>query len=154
MPTINLTNNTGLNLTASSDDHNATLNRYLLSLLTFKTPPSFDPIANLLVKDQSELNFPIELAAAGEGKFAVEKTTLDIQLGASASIGLLQDTNEADFLSSHESCRRSRQFRHRFVRAAGKAQCRGFRNGKRLQLWNCQRYLRYPPWLLSRCRER
>ena len=34
---------------------------------------------------------------AGEGKFAVEKTTLDIQLGASASIGLLQDNNESDF---------------------------------------------------------
>jgi hypothetical protein len=100
MPTINLTNNTGLNLNASSADDNATLNRYLLSLLTFKTPPSFDPIANLLVKDQSELDFPITLSAAGEGKFAVEKTTLDIQLGASASIGLLQDIHESDFLTS------------------------------------------------------
>jgi hypothetical protein len=99
MPTINLTNNTGLDLSASSADDNATLNRYLLSLLTFKTPPSFDPIANLLVKDQSGLNFPITLSAAGEGKFAVEKTTLDVQLGASASIGLLQDSNEANFLS-------------------------------------------------------
>jgi hypothetical protein len=99
MPTINLTNNAGLNLAGSSDDDNATLNRYLLSLVTFKTPPSFDPIANLLVKDQSELDFPITLSATGEGKFAVEKTTLDIQLGASASIGLLQDTKESDFLS-------------------------------------------------------
>jgi hypothetical protein len=100
MPTINLTDNTGLNLTASSADDNATLNRYLLSLLTFKTPPSFDPIANLLVKDQSELNFPITLSAGGEGTFAVEKTTLDVQLGASASIGLLQDIRQSDFLSS------------------------------------------------------
>jgi hypothetical protein len=100
VPTINLTNNTGLNLAASSDDDNATLNRYLLSLLTFKTPPSFDPIANLLVKDQSESDFPITLSAGGEGKFAVEKTTLDVQLGAAAAIGLMQDTNEADFLSS------------------------------------------------------
>jgi hypothetical protein len=99
MPTINLTNNTGLDLTASSADDNATLNRYLLSLLTFKTPPSFDPIANLLVKDQSELDFPIVLSATGEGKFAVEKTTLDIQLGASAFVGLKQGNNEADFLS-------------------------------------------------------
>lgn len=99
MPTINLTNNTGLDLTASSADDNATLNRYLLSLLTFKTPPSFDPIASLLVKDQSELDFPIVLSAAGEGKFAVERTTLDVQLGASAFIGLMQGGNEADFLS-------------------------------------------------------
>ena len=68
MPTINLTNNTGLNLAASSADHNATLNRYLLSLLTFKTPPSFDPIANLLVKDQSELDFPITLSAGRRRK--------------------------------------------------------------------------------------
>jgi hypothetical protein len=99
MPTINLTNNTGLNLTASSADDNATLNRYLLSLLRFHTPPSFDPIADLLVKDQSDSDFPITLSATGEGKFAVEKTTLDVQLGASASIGLMQDSDEADFLS-------------------------------------------------------
>jgi len=100
MPSINLTNNTDLNLTASSADDNATLNRYLTSLLTFQTPPSFDKIADLLVKDQHELDFPIELSATGEGQFAVKKTTLDIQLGASASLGLLQDSDEADFLST------------------------------------------------------
>jgi hypothetical protein len=99
MPTINLTNNTDLNLTASSADDNATLNRYLLSLLTFKTPPSFDPIANLPVKDQKELDFPITLSAAGEGKFAVEKTVLDIAIGPEASLGLLQNDDESQFLS-------------------------------------------------------
>src|ERR1035438_4737893 len=90
MPTINLTNNTGVSLSGSSADGNSTLNRYLLSLVTFKTPPSFDPIANLLVKDQQESGFPITLSATGEGKFAVKKTSLNIQLGASASLGLLQ----------------------------------------------------------------
>ena len=46
MPTINLTNNGDLNVTTSSADDNATLNRYLKSVLTFSTPPSFNPIAN------------------------------------------------------------------------------------------------------------
>ena len=99
MPAINLTNNTGLNLTATSADDNATLNRYLLSLLTLKTPPSFDAVANQLIKDQNELAFPITLSAVGQGKFAVEKTMLEVQLGPSAKIGLLQGDNEAYFLS-------------------------------------------------------
>jgi hypothetical protein len=99
MPTINITDNAGVNLAASSADHNATLNRYLTSLLTFKTQLSFGPIANLLVKDQRELDFPITLSATGDRQFAVEKTTLDVQLGASASIGLLQD-GESAFLSA------------------------------------------------------
>jgi hypothetical protein len=101
MPTINLTNNSDLNVTASSADNNATLNRYLRSVLTFKTPPSFDAIANLPVKGQSELGFPITLSATGEGKFALKKTTFDVQLGASASIGLIVD-GESDFLSALE----------------------------------------------------
>jgi len=99
MPTINLTNNANLNLTASSADDNATLNRYLASVLTFKTPPKFDALANELVKDQREVDFPITLSAAGEGKFALKKTTLDVQAGACASIGLLTD-GESGFLSA------------------------------------------------------
>jgi hypothetical protein len=97
MPTIGLTNNTDVILTASSADDNATLNRYLKSLLTFKTPPSFDPISSLPVKNQRELDFPITLSATGEGKFAVEKTTLDVQLGASAALGLLQGDDASAF---------------------------------------------------------
>lgn len=100
MPTINLTNNTNLNLTALSADNNATLNRYLASLITFKTPPSLDPIVSLLVKDQRALDFPVTVSATGEGKFAVEKTSLDVQLGASGSIGLLQGSGVSRFLSS------------------------------------------------------
>ena len=97
MPTINLTNNTDVTLTASSADESATLNKYLKSVLTLKTPPSLDPISSLPVKSQREANFPIALSATGEGKFAVEKTTLDVQIGASASIGLLQGDDESDF---------------------------------------------------------
>ena len=102
MPTISLSNNTNLNFTASSADNNATLNRYLKSVLTFRTPPSFDPIANLLVKDQSELDFPITLSAAAEGTFAIKNTTLRIQAGASASIGFVESDSESGFLSSLE----------------------------------------------------
>lgn len=100
MPTINLTDNTDAILTASSADDNATLNRYLESIVSFKAPPSFSTIAGLLVKDQHELDFPISLSATGEGKFAVEKTTLDIQAGATASIGLLQGADESSFFSA------------------------------------------------------
>ena len=98
MPAINLTNNTNLNFNALSADHNATLNRYLTSAITLLMPASFGAPANQLVKDQSELGFPITLSAGGEGKFALKKTTLDVQLGASASIGLIK-AGEADFLS-------------------------------------------------------
>jgi hypothetical protein len=102
MPTINLTNNTDLNLTASSADGNAALNRYLQSMLTFKTPPSLDPIVRSLVKDQIETDFPITVSALGEGKFAVKGSILDVQIGASAALGLLQDSDESSFLSTVE----------------------------------------------------
>ena len=103
MPTVNLTNNTDVILTATSADDDSTLNRYLESALTFRAPATFDSISGLLVKDQHELDFPITLAATGEGKFAIEKTTFDVQLGASASIGLLQGSDESDFFSALKS---------------------------------------------------
>lgn len=99
MPTISLTNNTGLDITASSADGNATLNRYLKEILTFKTPPSLDQVANQPVSSLHELAFPIKLAATAVGKFAVEGATLSVQVGASASIGLLQGSDEATFFS-------------------------------------------------------
>jgi hypothetical protein len=46
------------------------------------------------------LDFPITLSAAAEGKFAVKKTTLDVKLGPSASIGLLQGGDESDFFAA------------------------------------------------------
>ncbi len=97
MPTINLTNNTDVILTASSAVDGATLNKYLKSVLTLKTPPSFDPLSSLPVKGQRAADFPVALSTTGEGKFAVEKTTLDVQFGPSASIGLLQGDAESDF---------------------------------------------------------
>ena len=100
MPTISLTDNTDAILTASSADDNATLNRYLKSIVNFKAPPSFASISALLVKDQHELDFPITFAATGEGTFAVAKTTLDIQAGATAAAGLLQGDDEAGFFTA------------------------------------------------------
>jgi hypothetical protein len=102
MPTIDITNNTDAILSASSADDNATLNRYLKSVLNFKTfpPLSIAGITALLVKDQSATDFPIILSATGEGKFAVEQTTLDVQIGAGASIGLLQGDDEASFFAT------------------------------------------------------
>ncbi len=102
MPSINLTNNTTLNLTASSGDGFSTLERYLKNILTFKTPPSFDPLVNVPVESLQETSFPITISAAGQGQFAVEGTTLNIQAGPSASIGLLQGADAALFLSALE----------------------------------------------------
>jgi hypothetical protein len=100
VPSINLTNNVGLNLSASSGDGFSTLERYLKNILTFKTPPSFDPLVNVPVESLQETSFPITISAAGQGQFAVEGTTLNIQAGPSASIGLLQDAAAALFLSA------------------------------------------------------
>ncbi len=100
MPTINLTNNTDVILTASTSDANASLSRYLKNDLTFKTPPSLASIAEVLVKDQTASAYPVTLSATAEGKFAVEKTTLDVQLGAPASIGLLQGGDESACLAA------------------------------------------------------
>lgn len=100
MPTIHLTNNTTLNITASSADGNATLNRYLMSALSFQTLPSFDVIAAKRVADLDPTAFPIELKATGKGQFSVEGTALDVQVGASASVGLLTGDSASDFFSS------------------------------------------------------
>ncbi|HXB73429.1 MAG TPA: hypothetical protein VNY05_34640 [Candidatus Acidoferrales bacterium] len=100
MPTIQLTNKTNLNVTASSADGNATLNRYLSKPLSFITPAALDAIAGTKVGNLDPTAFPISASAAGEGKFAVEGTSLDVQLGASASVGLLTGDKAADFLGS------------------------------------------------------
>ena len=100
MPGIQLTNNTTLNITASSADGNATLNRYLTNPLSFITPAALNAIAGTKVGDLDPTAFPIAASAAGEGQFAVEGTSLDVQLGASASVGLLTGDKAADFFSS------------------------------------------------------
>jgi len=100
MPTITLTNNTTLNIAASSADDNGTLNRYLKDPLKFVTPAGFDAIAGQKVADVDPAPFPLTATATGEGKFAVEKTTLDVKLNASASLGLLKADDQSDFLKS------------------------------------------------------
>jgi len=93
MPSIQLTDNTSLNVTASTADGNATLNRYLTNPLSFITPAALNAIAGEKVGDLDPTAFPIAASAAGEGQFAVEGTCLDVQTGASASVGLLAGAN-------------------------------------------------------------
>src|SRR5882724_5583303 len=102
MPSIGLTNNTTLNVTASSTDGSLTLNRYLTSPLSFLTPASLKAIVGQTVGDLDPAAFPITASATGDGKFAVEGTSLDVQLGASASVGFLTGGDAADFFSSVE----------------------------------------------------
>src|ERR1035438_1747824 len=99
MPTIQLTGNTTLSLTASSADDNATLNRYLKNALSFTTPAGWNALAAKKVGDLDPTGFPITLSAAGDGQFAVEGSSLDVELGASASVGLLTGDSAEDFFS-------------------------------------------------------
>jgi hypothetical protein len=100
MPTIQLTNNTTLDVTASAPDAGATLNRYLKSALSFTTPPSLTAIAAKKVGDLDPTAFPIAVSATGDGTFGVEGTSLEVKLGASASVGLLTGASAADFCSA------------------------------------------------------
>jgi len=100
MPTIQITNNTTLNLTASAADKGATLNRYLKNPLVFTTPAGFESIANTKVASVDPTAFPVAVTATGAGQFAVEQTSLNVQLGTSASLGLLTGDSKADFVGS------------------------------------------------------
>jgi hypothetical protein len=100
MPTINLTDNTTLNLTASSADNFATLNRYLRTPLTFLTGDGLAAIAGQTVGALDPDAFPIAASATGAGKFALEGTSLNVSLAASASVNSLTAASAASFLSS------------------------------------------------------
>jgi hypothetical protein len=100
MPTIGLTDNATLNVIVSSADGNATLNRYLTNPLSFITAAGSTAIAGQKVGDLDPTAFPITASASGDGKFAVEGTSLEVQPGASASVGLLTGAAAAGFLSS------------------------------------------------------
>ena len=100
MPTIQITNNTTLNITASAADEGATLNRYLKNPLVFTTPAGFESIVDTQIGSVDATAFPVAVTAAGAGQFAVEQTSLNVQLGTSASLGLLTGDTKADFLSS------------------------------------------------------
>ncbi|MGD1091725.1 MAG: hypothetical protein ABSB35_06995 [Bryobacteraceae bacterium] len=100
MPAIQLSNNTTLNVTASSADENATLNRYLTNPLSFITPAVLNAIGNQKVGDLDPTAFPITASATGAGQFAVEGTSLGIKVGESASVGLLTGADAKDFFDS------------------------------------------------------
>lgn len=100
MPTINLTNNTNLDLNASFPDNSGTLKQYLKQDLRLVAPDGFETVAAQPVKATDVSSFPIQLSPAGSGKFAVEKTTLTVQQGASASIGLLKGDDVKTMLTS------------------------------------------------------
>jgi hypothetical protein len=100
MPTIQLTNNSTLNITASAANEGATLNRYLKNPLVFTTPAGFESVAGTKIAGIDASAFPITVSAAGAGQFAVEKNCLNVQLGASASLSLLTGDAKADFLGS------------------------------------------------------
>jgi hypothetical protein len=100
MPSINLTNNTTLNITASSADGKATLNKYLTHPLTFLTPAGWNTIVKSEVKDLDKAAFPLMASAAGAGAFDLKGTSLALEAGASVSIGLLTGDDASDFFGS------------------------------------------------------
>ena len=118
METINLINNTDFNVSSSSADDNATLNRYLTTVLTFKTRPSLELIAKLPVKGQSELRFPITLSATGEGKFALKKNHAR-RSAWSIGFGWAGRGRRSRFPFRTASWRQCFEFRSRFVRSTG-----------------------------------
>jgi hypothetical protein len=100
MPTIQLTNNTTLKITASSADENATLNRYLKNPLVFLAPAGIDTIVGQKVGALDPAVFPLTATVAAGGQFAIKETSLNVQLNASASLGLLTGDDKDDFFSS------------------------------------------------------
>ena len=100
MPTIQLTNNAALNLSASSSDGNATLNRYLTHPLTFITPAGFDSIVNQKVAGLDPIAFPFTAKAAATSAFAVEGTSLSIEPGISVTLGLFKGDDKAELVGS------------------------------------------------------
>ena len=100
MPTIQLTDNTTLNLAASGADGTATLNRYLKHPLTFLTPSGLNAIVNQKIEAVDTDPFPIKVSATGAGTFAVEGSSLVVNLGVSAVLNLLKDSDASDLCKS------------------------------------------------------
>src|SRR5579871_793338 len=100
MPTIQLTNNTQLDITASTADKGATLNRYLKNPLVFTTPAGFESVAGTKIADADANAFPVTVTAAGSAGCAAEGPVLTVQAGATASVGLLKDNGKSDVFAS------------------------------------------------------
>ena len=103
MPVIQITNNSALNLTASSDDNNAAINRYLKNVLTLKAPVSLDALVKLKVADLDTVTFPVNLGASESTQFAAGQAALTVRGGTSASIGLLGKDDARAFLDSMQA---------------------------------------------------
>ncbi len=102
MPSISITNNTTLNIVATSADTNATLNRYLINDLKFLVLGKPGLTANSLVADLDPNGFPLTAGATGASSFALKGTSLDVSVDASASLGLLKGDDMMDFWDSSQ----------------------------------------------------
>lgn len=100
MPTISITNNTTLDLSASLPENNRTLKQYLQHDLRLLAPHGFETMAAQTIKATDTSGFPIQLATAGAGEFAVEKTTLNVKVGVSPALGLLKGDDLKTMLAS------------------------------------------------------
>ena len=99
MPTIKLTNNATLDISASAENQSATLNRYLQDALTFRTSAKFDLSPQSLLQSITG-SFPASFNATGNGSFVLGATKLGLQPSEVATLNLLKGDGKSDFLNS------------------------------------------------------
>ncbi len=101
MATIQLTDNTSLDVTASGGSAGATLKKYLKDPLVFVSPRREQlNAAGVTVGQLDEHFFPLTAAAKADGKFVVETAKLDVKAGALAEVDLLTGDRSSDLLQS------------------------------------------------------
>lgn len=100
MSSIQITNNAKLDITATSADGNATLNRYLKGPLTFVTPAGIESLIDTKVSDVDLKAFPVQANATGAGQFAVAGTALNVHEGASTTLRLLRGGAMSDVMDA------------------------------------------------------
>ncbi|MBV9761382.1 MAG: hypothetical protein JO340_12520 [Acidobacteriaceae bacterium] len=100
MASIQLTNETTLDITASAADGGATLNRYLKNPLVFFTPAAWDSVVGTKIGNLTAASFPLTASAKGAGNFSVGEAALNVQSGASVSLGLLTGDDKDEFCAS------------------------------------------------------
>jgi len=100
VPTIKLTDNAGLDITASSNSSNSSLNKYLESALEFHFAALSKDVrdeVNVQVGDVNARAFPIKLSAAVPAHFKDGESTIAVKPNAAASIDLVAGDKAADF---------------------------------------------------------
>ena len=101
MGTIQLTDNTSLNVTGSGGSPKATLNKYLKDPLILVSPrQELASAADVTVGQLDEHFFPLTASVKADGKFAIGTATFDVKTGSSASLDLLKGDKSDDFLQS------------------------------------------------------